>query len=104
MTTKQLRDDALAWINAYQPASLSEAMLLEQLRQVCEWAAAAEKPNEAAPRAQGWPDGMDEMAHSSRNRELTESRGYDTSVAGLRKVVDKTNNGSFQVYSRARAV
>jgi len=48
-------------------------------------------------------DGMDASAHSSRNRELTESRGYDTSVAGLRKVVDKTSNGSFQVYSRARA-
>lgn len=62
MSTKQLRDDALAWINAYQPTSLAEAMLLEQLRQVCERAAAAEEQPESGPRAQGWPDGMDEMA------------------------------------------
>lgn len=48
-------------------------------------------------------DGMDASAHSSRNRELTESRGHDTSVGGLKKVVDKSNGGSFLVYSRAKA-
>lgn len=48
-------------------------------------------------------DGMDASAHASRNRELTESRGHDTSIPGLRQVLDKTNNGSFLVYSRAKA-
>jgi hypothetical protein len=47
--------------------------------------------------------GMDASARASRSRERMEARGVDTSVAGLRKVVDKTNNGSFRVYSRAKA-
>lgn len=47
--------------------------------------------------------GMDASTRASRSRENMEARGVDTSVAGLRKVVDKTNDGSFRVYSRARA-
>lgn len=62
MSTRELRDHALAWINAYPPTSLAEAMLLEQLRQVCERAAIADAKPYEAPRATGWADGMDEMA------------------------------------------
>lgn len=48
------------------------------------------------------PAGMDASMRASRSRETMEARGVDTSVAGLRKVVDKSNGGSFLVYSRAK--
>lgn len=45
---------------------------------------------------------MDASTKASRSREKMEATGVNTSVPGLRKVVDKTNDGSFRVYSRAK--
>lgn len=62
MSTQHLRDELMAWVSSCSPANLAEAVLLDGVRQLCERTAAAEEPSQAAPRALGWPDGMDEMA------------------------------------------
>lgn len=62
MSTQRLRDELMAWVSSCSPANLTEAVLLDGVRQLCERSEAAEEPPKTAPRAQGWPDGMDEMA------------------------------------------